>query len=317
MSLTTEKIPLVSVLLPTYNRSHLVCRAIDSALNQTYPRIEIIVVDDGSTDATREVLTKYGDRIRYHHQQNAGLSTSRNTAIKHSRGDFLALLDDDDEWRPSKIQKQVERFLSNPELGFTYTRGVRLRPDGSTEDAITANKLPKNDLVSLFRYQNTIPASSVMIRHSVLEKTGVFNSKLLSIEDYDLWLRIAAGAPFDCIEEDLTILHVGHPRLTSNHLRMFTTLVEVIKSNGENNAILKPYLNGRLAWIYLFYGRTFLQLEDVELARTNLRMAIRYRFWDLKPYFFYLLSFLGKHNRTALRKLKNNPGTTTLINPGN
>jgi glycosyltransferase involved in cell wall biosynthesis len=113
--------PLVSVVIPTYNYARFVSEAVDSVLAQTYPSLEVVVVDDGSTDDTREVLARYGDRIRYIYQPNAGLPAARNTGIKAARGEFIGLLDSDDVFHPRKFELQMRYMLAHPEVGMLAT----------------------------------------------------------------------------------------------------------------------------------------------------------------------------------------------------
>src|SRR5687768_1729437 len=124
---------LVSVVIPTYNRAYCVRRAIDSALAQTYPHLEVIVVDDGSTDGTAELMrTAYGHdgRVRYHRQANGGVSAARNRGIALARGEYVALLDSDDRWKPWKLQAQVACLEHAPDVGMVWTDMEAVDPDG-------------------------------------------------------------------------------------------------------------------------------------------------------------------------------------------
>ncbi len=121
----------VSVNIPTYNRAHLIRHALDSVLRQTYPHVEIVVIDDGSTDETRSVVAEYGDRVRYFHQPNGGLGVARNAALARSTGDCIAFLDSDDEWFDFKLALQVEALERMPDVSFIYTEFVILKDDGS------------------------------------------------------------------------------------------------------------------------------------------------------------------------------------------
>ena len=112
---------LVSVVIPTYNRGRLIARAIESALAQTYRNVSVVVVDDGSTDDTRKVVDSYGGCVSYVHQQNAGVSSARNTGLRCARGEFIAFLDSDDEWQPWKIDAEVAALTSYPEAGIVWT----------------------------------------------------------------------------------------------------------------------------------------------------------------------------------------------------
>jgi glycosyltransferase involved in cell wall biosynthesis len=121
----------VSVNIPTYNRAHLIRHALDSVLRQTYPNVEIIVIDDGSTDGTGAVVAEYGDRVRYYYQPNGGLGVARNAALEKSTGDLIAFLDSDDEWFDFKLALEVEAFARLPEVAFLFTEFVILKDDGS------------------------------------------------------------------------------------------------------------------------------------------------------------------------------------------
>jgi glycosyltransferase involved in cell wall biosynthesis len=121
----------VSINIPTYNRAHLIRHALDSVLRQTYPNIEVVVIDDGSTDATQGVVAEYGDRVRYFHQPNGGLGVARNAALERSTGDCIAFLDSDDEWFDFKLALQMDVFERLPEVAFSFTEFVILKDDGS------------------------------------------------------------------------------------------------------------------------------------------------------------------------------------------
>jgi glycosyltransferase involved in cell wall biosynthesis len=186
-------VPLVSAIIPTFNRAAFVGRAIDSALDQTWPNVEVIVTDDGSTDNTAGVLAGYGDRIRVVSQRNQGLSAARNAAIEASSGSFLALLDDDDEWLPERLAVQMPYMLDNANAGLV---------GGSAVVIDTAGKpLPRRRAVrsgvehvafeALFP-ANQINCPTALIRRSVMDSVGPFDTTLPYAEDYDMWLRIAA-----------------------------------------------------------------------------------------------------------------------------
>ena len=142
--------PLVTVVIPTYNYGRYICQTVESALGQTYSPVEIIVVDDGSTDDTRERLTAYGDRVRYIYLQNRGVSTARNIGIQAARGEFVALLDSDDLWLPDKLERQVTVGIHQPDIGLVATE--RFAIDEPDDGWITwPNPLPGTGFVSLPR----------------------------------------------------------------------------------------------------------------------------------------------------------------------
>lgn len=209
--------PLVSVVIPTYNRAAKICQAVESVLHQTYRNIEVIVVDDGSTDDTQARLQHYRDRIRVVCQENAGPGAARNHGINVARGNILAFQDSDDTWLPTKLEKQVALLesagstvpccLCNAILNcldgcqvstFDY---AHLKPQSET--GIWEN--PTAILLTRFVLFNQL----VAVRRPVLEKLGGFNKDFICLEDYDLALRLSFEGPWAFIREPLAIWNQG------------------------------------------------------------------------------------------------------------
>ncbi len=200
----------VSVIIPTFNRAHLVGRAISSVLFQTFERYEILVIDDGSTDSTWNVVQQFGSRIRYLPLgTNLGVSAARNTGIRKSRSPFLAFLDSDDYWLPEKLSSQIGFFRHNPEIRICQTEELWIR-HGRRVNPGKKHRKPSGDIFSPSLKMCLISPSAVMIRRSLLDETGLFDETLPACEDYDLWLRIAARYPIPLIEKPLVIKTGGH-----------------------------------------------------------------------------------------------------------
>jgi glycosyltransferase involved in cell wall biosynthesis len=199
-----DSVPRVSVIVPTFNRAHLVCQAIDSVLAQTYREFEIVVVDDGSTDNTREVVSRYGECIRYIFQQNAGLSAARNTGIRASTGELLAFLDDDDTMSPTKLALQVAYLDERPDVGAVYCGWQVVSADGTTVLGEVRPTRKGEILKDLLLEAYLFPPVAIMIRRECIDRVGLFDETLPTCEDDDLWYRIAkAGYRFGCIEQPL------------------------------------------------------------------------------------------------------------------
>lgn len=184
----TPRTDSVSVLIPTFNGGQWITQAIESVLAQTVPPTEIIVVDDGSTDDTRQRLAPYMDRICYLVQANQGVAVARNHAIAHSTGEFIAFLDADDVWHPRKLELQLKAMAADPALGVLGT--------GVYDWPTTAVPLPRRCRATRVSWRrlvikNSLTTSSVLVRRKVLERVGLFDPQLRGPEDYDLWLRIA------------------------------------------------------------------------------------------------------------------------------
>src|SRR6266516_320914 len=192
--------PKVSVVIPTYNRVDLLRPAIVSVLNQTFQDFEIIIVDDGCTDSTSDLVSAFNDaRIKYiRHEINKGGSAARNTGILNSKCEFIAFLDDDDEWLPEKLDMQIKVIEESlPRVGGVYTSYIVVdRTDGT----IIARKIPtkKGDLSTNLLVNNCIGAtSSVLLRMRCFEDVGLFDEVLPSFQDYDSWIRISKKFHFE------------------------------------------------------------------------------------------------------------------------
>lgn len=197
--------PAVTVITPTYNRAHLLPRAIDSALGQTFKDFELLVIDDGSTDATADLLAGYtgrDERIHYLVQpENGGVSAARNRGFREGRGRYFALLDSDDEWLPHKLERQITAFEQAPqEVGLFYTAVHTLGPRTWTDEPRY-----RGDVSSKLLVRNVIHGtSSVMLRREAVEQTGFFDEEIPAIEDWDYWIRLSRLFEIDFVPEVLS-----------------------------------------------------------------------------------------------------------------
>ena len=204
----TARPSLVSVAIPTCNRAHLVGRAIRSALAQTWQDFDILVVDDGSTDATPAVIGRVTDpRLRYvRHERNGGISRARNTAIRETRGEWLAFLDDDNEWAPDYLARQLALAASRPGADVVYCRArrhdARTSRHGLVPSAIWNGRVFRRVLTGW----NPL-MSCAMLRRSVLIEVGGLDERLGATEDRDLWLRLAQRTDFAGTADALVVRH--------------------------------------------------------------------------------------------------------------
>lgn len=183
----------VSVIIPTYNYGRFVEGAVRSALEQTLPPGEVIVVDDGSTDQTPEVLARFGDRIRVVRQANKGVAVARNTGIAHAAGDLLAFLDADDLWLPRKLERQVQRFREEPELGLVHT-GVLLVDGAGTPLRRLLDGMEGSVATELLLFRRNVilgGGSAMMVSRKAHDVIGGFDECLPPTEDWDYWYRLS------------------------------------------------------------------------------------------------------------------------------
>ena len=253
----TEHTPLFTAVVATYNRANLVGKAIESILAQTYENIEIIVVDDGSTDATPSLLRQFCDQVTVIYQPNAGPSAARNRGIVAARGEIVAFLDSDDVWLPNRIERQVSVLqkvdesvpccVCNVEMRFTSgprrTSFQNALLDPVTEEGLWSNAAEL--LTDRFIMFNQMAA----VRRSALERIGGYDESLRFLEDYDLALRLALIGPFAFIREPLVIWSQGSAgslsdeasqqirRLRELEVRIRQNLLEKVNTSGDHEAL--------------------------------------------------------------------------------
>ena len=201
---------MVSVIIPTYNRGRMLKEAIESVLTQDFADFELIVVDDGSTDNTNDILKEYQEDIIVLKQINKGVSAARNTGIASATGHFIAFLDSDDIWMPAKLSLQIEFFNSNPDALICQTEEIWVR-NGVRVNPKKRHKKISGDIFEPSLSLCLVSPSAVMIKQSLFEKVGVFDESLPACEDYDLWLRISCRYPVSLVNTPLIIKRGGHP----------------------------------------------------------------------------------------------------------
>jgi glycosyltransferase involved in cell wall biosynthesis len=271
----------VSVIIPTFNSADLVTQAIDSALAQTARPAEIIVADDGSTDDTRRRVAAYGDPVIYLHQPNQGVAAARNLGLRRATGQFVAFLDADDLWHSSKLEVQLEVMSAQPDLGLLGTG--RYDPSGvhrAVSGRGAVNRINWRDLA----VKNYLTASSVMVRRSVLDQVGEFDTSLHGPEDYDLWLRITAISAVANVDFPLTGYRRIPDSLSQKAKSMSEGMRRILRKLDEQNAWSGDRILRRKAYGYCGYscsimnrasGRPFRAMG--ELARSILNYPLPYR----------------------------------------
>jgi glycosyltransferase involved in cell wall biosynthesis len=259
--------PGVSVVIPAYNYARYLPAAIDSALNQDYPRLEVIVVDDGSTDSTPEVVRAYGERVRYVHQNNAGLPAARNTGIRAAQHPLLCFLDADDLLPPGLVAEAVRALATlSGDFGivafpsqYIDTTGAPL-PTKALADQ-ESREVPGRDIILKTRFGTT----GLVARREVFEQAGFFDETLRSSEDRDMWIRAASRFRI-YLDGDRRVLIRRHGASMSQHAdRMKENMQRVIRKawtdrrvpRGETGFWLqvRAFLHFQAAWMYHAEGR--------------------------------------------------------------
>lgn len=302
--------PKVSVIIPTYNRAEFLRFAITSVLNQTFQDFEIIVVDDASIDNTEDVVRSLSDkRISYfRHGANKGNAATRNTGIRNSSGHYIALLDDDDEWLPSKLEKQVRLLDSSPPIvGGVYTGFVVIdKASGKMVERVTPTK--RGSIFNELLIQNWVGTSStVLLRRECFDKVGLFDEGLASGVDYDMWIRIAKEFQFEFIEGPL-VKYFNHENQLSNNYEIIIRGSEVmLKKYGHLFSLNSKLYSDR----YLSLGVLYCHNNNVKKGREAFLKAIKIYPLEIRHYFNFCLSLLGAANFRKLKELKEKVFRTT------
>jgi glycosyltransferase involved in cell wall biosynthesis len=201
--------PKVSIIIPTYNHAYFVGFAVESALAQTFTNTEVLVVDDGSVDNTRDFLAAYAGRITYIYQENRGLSAARNTGIRVACGEYIALLDADDMWVPEKLAVQMRLFDENPAAGVVSCGNVSVDNQGREVSAASTRGSGQFQFRRLLLGNCVSGGSNAVVKRSCFDAVGLFDESLRSSEDWDMWLRIARRYPVLFAPQVLTKIRVN------------------------------------------------------------------------------------------------------------
>ncbi len=248
----TVNLGLVSIIVPTYNRMELLPEAISSALNQTYPHCEIVIVNDGSTDNSRELLAEYERRfpgkVRVIYQNNKGVSSALNTAIKNSRGEYISWLSSDDAYHPDKVWEQIKVLATRPDLGWVYSDFFFMEADSTVKKRANVSPLSNESFVESMFDGNPIHGCSVLFRKSNLQKTGLFDEELGGKigfgADGALWHKMGYHFKFEFIDKPLVYyrLHPGQvthqadiPKCEQEYRTYMGRYFESLKETSENS----------------------------------------------------------------------------------
>jgi glycosyltransferase involved in cell wall biosynthesis/CheY-like chemotaxis protein len=300
-------LPTVAAIIPCFNAAQFVGDAIQSALAQTYPRLEVVVVDDGSTDGLTDALQAFRGRIKLVIQPHQGLSAARNRGIRETDAELIALLDADDRWHTDKIRRQVAVLASRPDCCLVYTaRHLVGRTGASVREGTTWYPLPPEPvqgecLVELVR-ANRLMSSSVVFRRAALG-TVWFDERLAACEDWDLWLRLAEQQQFAYLDEPLTDIRVHDRNMQLDANQMYDSSVQVrelvVRRRQRRDGVMearalllraahREYEAGNIARARQLYraclpalGRAGLRRYAVSLLPASIRNAARATWWRL------------------------------------
>lgn len=289
--------PEVSVIIPAYNHADLLPRTIESVLDQTFRDFELIVVDDGSTDNTKEVVEHFSrrdDRVVYLWQENSGGPASpRNTGIKQSKGNYIAFLDHDDEWMTTKLEKQVHLFEESPAktgfVGCDYLVMAGLK--GATKSEYRLPEYANGMLFeSLLRRDFIKTATVIMVKKKVLEDVGGFDEDLRCGEDTDLWLRIAEKYGFATVREFLAIYYAyrGNTTLRTRAIDLAESTAYTLKKYQRTCEKYPKAYSARLGQV----AANYCTAGELEKGRKYYKQSIKFNKLYIKGWLSLLISYV-------------------------
>jgi len=287
--------PVISVIIPTHNYSKFLPEAVESVLNQTFSDFELIIVDDGSSDDTAAVVEPYlrDCRVRYFYQDNKGLSAARNAGIKAAKGEFIALLDSDDVWMPTKLERQIQLFKDKPDVALVYCMVEHIDENGKALPHISwPHKVGATYRDLMYMPWVVGSGSSVLIRKSIFDEVGLFDEGMNSVEDTNMWIRILRhhdSAYIDDvlvrIRKHLRSMQTDIKRMEENNLRHIKKCIELFPE-------LEDYR--KEAYFYVYEGLVYLSY----INNKKKDMFIYYiKTGFFRPSFYYksVAAFLGKY----------------------
>jgi glycosyltransferase involved in cell wall biosynthesis len=299
----------VSAIIAVYNGAATIAEAVDSALSQTWPRLEVIVTDDGSTDATRQILGGYGDRIKVITQSNRGPAAARNAAVRAASGEYLAFLDADDRWQPQMIERTVTALIANPACVMAFTNLAVIDSNGRSLDStlVGAETAHAPTLDEMLARMWPIMTSAVVIRRQAFERAGGFHEefKRASLEDIYLWIIVREQGPFLYVPEALAqwrfSLFPGRLKSVGGDPQPAKVFARLLSE--RYGVSVEPLLRARrraARSILGYIGLLAMKEGDVARAREALGDALRIDPWRLRNYLRMIRTYLPNRIARAL-----------------
>lgn len=284
--------PRVSIITPTFNCAPFLGRALDTAVCQTYTDYEIIVVDDGSTDGTPEVVSRFGDRLRYFYQPNEGLSSARNLGLSQASGEFIAYLDADDLWYPHKLESQVAYLDAHKECGLVHSDSAIIDEADNVVHARfngeTRREVPQGYCTLDLLRRCHVQILTVLERRECFERVGNFDERLKTAQDYLHWIHISMeGMPFGYVTEPLAMYRRTTNSLSASPRRVLEDFVLIFEDLSSNRSLFQRFGEeaAEIARQRLYETRrelAYLERSEGQSKESMLQVLSLIRRWPLR-----------------------------------
>lgn len=313
-------LPLVTVVMPVFNASATLAQALNSVLWQGYEAIEIIAVDDGSTDDSRELLAAYGDAVRVLHQSKQGPAAARNLALQHARGEYIAFVDADDVWLPGKLLSQVAYLQAHPDVSAVFGRFIRW--EASTQErrfveppllaAYEEAAVRWRDQAELFKttslqgdlyadllLDSVVHIITALVRRSAIDDVHGFDASLNTGSDYDFWLRLSRAHRIDQLDDCVAWYRIHAQSITrqpwpqnAEYAILLRTLAQHGARGADGRTVSDLEIQRRLFGIAFGHGYLHFWHGQSVHARRAFAQALSHSFWHPRLWVYWILTFL-------------------------
>lgn len=297
--MNTATNPTVSVIIPAYNAAPWIAETIDSVLNQTFQDFEVIVVDDGSTDGTTEIVKNYKSQVQYLYKNNGGVGSARNTGIRAARGRYIACVDADDLWLPEKLEVQTQLLEKEPSLAWVYSDGLIFENNSNQNLHLFSQSasMISGDILRPLLLQDFIPCPTPVIRRDIFENVGFFEEdmSLQSVADWDMWLRISAKYPVGFIDKPLVKYRRHSASMTGTSLiqpSLTSRLTVVDRAISREPERLGNLRQQAIANVYMTLGHLLMSRGARAEARRMYLHSIQMNSKQIKSVIYLMTTFI-------------------------
>jgi len=291
----------VSIVIPAYNKAEWTVRAVESVLGQTYPDIEIIVVDDGSMDDTPGRLSRFGNKIRYVPKANGGACSARNLGIRLATGEYIGFLDCDDMYLPQKVERSVDCLERNPRFGFVHTPVYYIDDNDTVLRACRLYRRRRQGWIAKDLVRgNFICNSTPLVRKICFEKSGLFDESIFIPADWDMWLRLAEQYETGYIGTPLTLYRISNNYIVNHLEQSIAEESMVVEKAVSRNP--RPYLHIKdklLSNVHYRHAICYLSVNDTDRSRKEIEQSMRkYRLNPKTMFLFIATAVLGNRMKS-------------------
>lgn len=309
--------PLVSVIMPSYNHERYISEAIESVLNQTFTDFELIIIDDASKDNSKQIIESFrknDDRIEViFHERNMGIERTVNDCIEIAKGKFIALFASDDVWLPEKLEEQLKVFQRDPQVGLVYSDAyiINERKNNEITKFSDTYTFYKGDIYTklLCAYSKFIPGLTIMVKKECFDRVGLLDPETHGIGDYDMLLRISKQYNVDFVDKPLAKYRQHSSNISLDTINMVKGVkIAIDKAFKEDvNGSLSDVKNKVYSDCYLMFATAFFNKGDFKKSRKNFKKAIKVypkNFFRFNSLFLFSISFSGPKVVKKIRELK-------------